>query len=266
MITFGREVKNLPGNSGSKWLRVGRVLRVIAKFDFKESVLVKSRQLEGIRPIGPLRVRLKEFANRDLAAELWLNAITSSFFGIKTNPKHVKDSLEGVFLPTIFGGGIDSVEDAEKYIQAGSDRIALNSGALRRPGLVTELANEFGSQAVVASIEARQIDGVYMAFGEAGRWNSLKPVGQWAEELVSRGVGELVIVSVDNEGTGNGFPEELLSLAQEITEVPIILAGGFGSSNQIRDAMRHPNIDGVAVSRLAHLAIDELLDFFGGKP
>lgn len=241
-------------------------MRVIAKFDFKESVLVKSRQLEGIRPIGNLGSRLKEFANRDLGIEIWLNAITASFFGQKANASHVKESLSGVFLPTTFGGGIESLEDAERYIQAGSDRIALNSGALRRPALVTELANLYGSQAVVASIEARRVDGAYLAFGEAGRWNSFKPVAQWAEELVSRGVGELVIISVESEGTGRGFPEELLSIAQEITGVPIILNGGFGSSDQIRDVMRSPNVDGVAVSKLAHLSTDELLDFLGEKP
>jgi cyclase len=240
-------------------------LRVIAKFDFKDSVLVKSRQLEGIRPIGPLGSRLREFANRGLPAEIWLNAITASFFGLKTEPRYVKAALAGVFLPTVFGGGIESVADAERYIKAGSDRIALNTGALRRPALVGELANEFGSQAVVASIEARQVAGVYMAFGESGRWNSMKPVEQWAEELVSRGVGELVVVSVETEGTGKGFPEELLSIAQEINGVPIVLTGGFGGANQLRDVMRNPNVDGVAVSKLAHLATGELLDFLEEK-
>jgi len=237
-------------------------LRIIARFDFRESVLVKSRQLEGIRPLGPLGSSLQEFADRGFPAEIWLNAITASFFGIKATPSLVRSSLKGVFLPKIFGGGIESVEEAEAFFGVGADRIALNTAALRKPELVTELSEEFGSQAVVGTIEARKVDDNYVAFGESGRWNSQRPVQEWAEELVSRGVGELVVMSVESEGTGRGFPEELLNLVDEICSVPIILSGGFGSALQVEAALSSQKFDGVAVSRLAHQEIDELARIF----
>lgn len=238
-------------------------MRIIARFDFRENVLVKSRQLEGIRPLGLLRATLQEFANFGLPAEIWLNAITASFFGTKASPMVVRDSLKGVFLPKTFGGGIESVREAETFLAVGADRIALNTGALRKPELVTELSNEFGNQAVVGAIEARKISGSYMAFGDSGRWNSQKTVRNWAEELVSRGAGELVIVSVQTEGTGQGFPDELLDLVGGISSVPIILSGGFGSALQVRNSLSSQKFDGVALSRLAHQSSGELKKLFG---
>jgi imidazole glycerol-phosphate synthase subunit HisF len=238
-------------------------VRTIARFDFRENVLVKSRQLEGIRPLGPLGSSLQEFSSYGLPAEIWLNAITASFFGTKARPVALRDSLEGIFLPKIFGGGIESVKEAETFFSVGADRIALNTAALRNPALVTELSKEFGSQAVVGTIEARKIDGSYMAFGESGRWNSRRTINEWADELVSRGVGELVILSVETEGTGQGFPEGLMNLVSGIGSVPIILSGGFGSALQVKSALSSQRFDGVAVSKIAHQSIDELRKLFG---
>ena len=238
-------------------------MRVIARFDFRESVLVKSRQLEGIRPLGPLASKLHEFASYGFPAEIWLNAITASFFGTKAGPLAVRESLEGVFMPKIFGGGIESVEEAEAFFAVGADRIAVNTAALRNPELVAQLSKEFGHQAVVGTIEARKTDNGYMAFGDSGRWNSQKPVREWADELVSRGVGELVLMSVETEGTGKGFPEELLSEVGAISSVPIILSGGFGSAQQVKNTLLSQEFEGVALSRLAHQSVDEFRRLFG---
>jgi len=248
--------------SQSSQIGVGLEFRVVAKFDLKESALVKSRQLEGIRPLGSLREGLTKIAGRDLPLEIWLNAITASFFGLKCDPIHIRNGLNGVFLPVTFSGGIQTLKEAEAYFAAGVDRIAVNTAGLKNPSFFGSLAREFGSQAVVASIEARNLGGEYFAFGEAGRWNSGQSVSDWIRRLSDLGVGELIVLSVDNEGTGLGFPSDLLELVLPLAQVPLVLSGGFGNAKQVKDVGPGLRGGGVALSRMTHLDFTEFESLF----
>ncbi|MGH8048877.1 MAG: imidazole glycerol phosphate synthase subunit HisF [Chthoniobacterales bacterium] len=227
------------------------MLRIIPRLDIKAPNLVKGIRLEGLRKLG----NPAHFAERYYeqgADELIYQDIVASLYERNGIEYLIRETAERIFIPLTVGGGIRTLADIQSILRAGADKICLNTAAIKNPKFITEAANRFGRQCIVVVIEAiRQSDGVWKAFTDNGREHSGRDAVEWAMEAVELGAGELLVTSVDREGTGTGFELELLKrLALEVP-VPVIAHGGAGKVEDIVDVAKL-GVDGVAVAGLLH--------------
>ena len=203
-------------------------VRLIARLDVKGPNLIKGVHLEGLRVLGAPH----EFARRYYeqgADELIYIDIVASLYGRSKLTEIVRSAAHDVFVPITVGGGIRTVDDVRELLRAGADKVAVNTAAVRRPALLTEIARRFGSQCVVLSIEAKeQTPGRWEVFTDCGRERSGVDVVEWAEQGVELGVGEILVTSIDREGTRRGFDLALTRAIASAVRVPVIASGGYG--------------------------------------
>jgi imidazole glycerol-phosphate synthase subunit HisF len=204
------------------------MVRVIPRLDIKWPNLIKSIQLEGLRVLGnPSEFAQKYYA--DGADEILMMDCVASLYGRNSLNDLIKQVAEHIFIPITVGGGIRSVDDARNILRSGADKVGINTAALANPRLITDLAFHFGSQAVVLSIEAKQTEsGKWLAYYDNGRENSTIDAIEWAQKAEQLGAGEILLTSVDNEGTGIGFDLELIKAVSHAVSVPVIASGGMG--------------------------------------
>ncbi len=229
--------------------------RIIARLDVKPPNLVKGIQLEGLRKIGdPHEYALRYYHGG--ADEILLMDIDASLDGRCGIIDLIRSTSLGVFIPLTAGGGIRSVEDAAMVIGAGADKFAINTGAIRRPAFITEAAKQFGSQAVVVVIEYHGL----LCFTDCGREHTGMNPYDWAREAVDLGAGELILTSIERDGTRRGYDCETIAKIAVSVSVPVIAHGGCGSVEHIREAAE-AGADGVAVASVLHygkLTINDL--------
>lgn len=230
----------------------GRPVRLIARLDIKGPNLIKGIQLEGLRVIGDPQ----EHATRYYAAgadELVYMDIVASLYGRNSLTDVVRRSTEHIFVPITVGGGVRSISDAEGLLRAGADKVAVNTAALARPELLTELSRQFGSQCVVLSVEAkRRPEGGWEAYSDNGREHSGRDVIDWVRQAEDLGAGEVLLTSVDREGTRKGFDIALLRQVTDAVEIPVIASGGLGTPAHLVEAARDGGVDAVAVADALH--------------
>lgn len=226
--------------------------RLIARLDIKGSRLIKGIRFEGLRVLGDPCDAAVRYA-KDGADELLYVDTVASLYGRNSLTDLLRTTSKAIFIPVTAGGGVRCVGDAAALLAAGADKIAVNTAALKRPKLITELAEAFGKQCVVASIQARRIDAKnWEAMSEAGRERSGRDVIQWCQELQSLGAGEILITSVDQDGTCNG-PDELLNNSiAKVADVPLIVGGGFCGFPEIKGALDREQISAVALGAVIH--------------
>jgi cyclase len=226
--------------------------RVIARLDIKAPNLVKGIHLEGLRVIGDPAEHAVRYYQQG-ADELIYIDIVASLYERNNLTDLVKRTASDIFVPLTVGGGVRSVEDVNALLRAGADKVAINTGAVRRPALITEAARSFGSQCIVASIEAKrnQNGSGWEAYTDNGRERTGLDAVEWAKKLVDLGAGELLLTSVDKEGTRKGFDLELVQALGRTLEVPVIACGGAGSIDHVAQAIR-AGADAVAVAALLH--------------
>ncbi len=227
-------------------------LRLIARLDIKGPNLVKTVQLEGLRVVGNPR----EYAARYYQAgidELVYMDIVASLYGRNNLREIVSETTKDVFVPLTVGGGVRSVSDARDLLLAGADKVAVNTAAIRRPELISELAERFGSQCVVISIEAKQVrDGKWECYTDNGReWTGIDVV-QWAQRAQQLGAGELMVTSVDREGTRKGFDVSLTRAVSSTVGLPVIASGGMGDMQHCINVARIGQADAIAVADALH--------------
>jgi cyclase len=157
-----------------------------------------------------------------------------------------------VFIPITIGGGIRSLQDMEKALESGADKVAFNTGAVRNPKLIQEAAYRFGSQAIVASIEGKRHGSQWLAYMDNGREPTAKTVSEWAQELESLGAGELLITSVDKEGTKKGFDVELIKIVNQAVSIPVIACGGLGNADDIYRLLQEVKPSALAAASVLH--------------
>lgn len=186
------------------------------------------------------------------AQELLFIDTVASLYGRNNLHSLVEKTVRKVFVPLTAGGGITSVGDARALLTAGADKVAVNTPALARPQLIAELAQEFGSQCVVVSVQAKSTKFGWEALTEAGREHSGREVMEWIEESIQLGAGEILITSVDQDGTGSGFDLALVSKVCDISTVPVIASGGFGGTQHLRDLLSVASPEAIAVGRSLH--------------
>ncbi len=223
--------------------------RVIARLDIKSGYLVKGRQMEGVRRIGDPSEYAERYAN-DGADELLFVDVVASLYNRCSMLDVIDKVSSNVFVPITVVGGLRSVEDMRQAMRAGADKVGLNTAAIARPELITEAAQAFGKQAVVVSIEAkRRADGTYECFTDSGREPTGKEVGAWAREAEERGAGEILVTSVDRDGTGSGLDNGLLSRIIDVN-IPLLIGGGYGDTGEQVDR----NCNGIVAGTSLHAA------------
>lgn len=235
--------------------------RLIARLDVKGNRLIKGIRFEGLRVLGdPCDAALQYY--KEGADELIYIDAVASLYGRNSLDEVLRRTSREVFVPITAGGGVRSVADAAALLAAGADKIAVNTAALQRPELITELAEAFGSQCVVASIQARRMGaGAWEAMAEAGRERSGQDVLAWMERLQELGAGEILLTSVDQDGTCAGPDQELQLAAAARANVPLVLGGGFSTTEQVLGALQEPRVAAVCVGAALHrrqLELDSL--------
>ncbi len=225
--------------------------RVIARLDIKGDRVIKGYQFEGLRIVGEPK-KLAERYYLDGADEILLVDTVASLYQRESFLSVVRSASEDVYVPITVAGGIRSIEDAKRMFVNGADKVAVNTAAVASPHLLTEIASVFGCQSVVLSIEAKMIDNDWLVYVNSGRDQSGLFVGEWAEQAERLGVGELLLSSVDRDGTKKGMDLALIAHVRSCTNLPIIGSGGVGSVINIVEAFKSGNLEGVAVGTTLH--------------
>ena len=226
--------------------------RLIARLDIKAPFLVKGIQLEGLRKLGdPNDFALKYYhAGID---EIFYIDIVASLYDRNSLTDIISKTTNEIFVPITVGGGIRSLHDVEKALRAGADKVAINTAAIKNPILIEEIAKRFGSSCVVLSIEAKKTNkDNWEAYYDNGREHSSLDLVEWAMEGQDRGVGEILITSVDRDGTKKGFDVDLVENISDKVKVPLIISGGFGNLKHISELTSKSNLGGIAIGSSLH--------------
>jgi len=225
--------------------------RVIPCLDVDQGRVVKGTNFVDIRDAGD-PVELATRYDEGGADELVFLDITASHEGRDTIVDLARRTADNVFIPFTIGGGIRSVEDAQAVLDAGADKVAVNSAALNRPELLTEMAENFGSQCVVIAIDAKKVGDHYEVFLNGGRKATGRDAIEWAIEATRLGAGEVLLTSMDRDGTNIGYELELTRLVAEATAVPVIASGGAGELSHLVEAITDGAADAVLCASIFH--------------
>lgn len=227
-------------------------IRVIPRLDIKGPHLVKGIHLEGLRVLG----EPADFARAyyvEGADELLFVDIVASLYQRNQLLPLILETAKEMYIPLTVAGGLRSLDDIRSVLRSGADKAAVNTAAVRRPDLITEAAQAFGSSTVVVSIEAKkQPDGRYEAYTDCGRERTGREVAAWAREAESRGAGEILITSIDREGTGSGFDLGLVEIIANAVSVPVVASGGAGRTQDVVDLVQTADVSGVAIASMLH--------------
>ena len=227
-------------------------VRLIPRLDVKAPNLIKAVHLEGLRKLGDPKVYAKKYYESGADEILYMDAV-ASLYGRNSLLDIIERSTRDVFVPITVGGGIRTVTDVADALKAGADKVAINTAAVRRPELISEAARAFGSQCIVLSIEAKQV-GVnrWEAYTDGGREHSGLDVVEWANRGVALGAGEILVTSIDREGTRRGFDIQLTGAIARAVKVPVIASGGMGTLAHLVEVIREGGADAVAMADILH--------------
>ncbi len=228
--------------------------RIIPCLDIKEGRVVKGTQFLNLRDAGD-PVELAKFYNKEGADELCFLDITATHEKRKTLIALVEKVASEVFIPFTVGGGISSIEEMKGILRAGADKIAINSSAIKNPDLIREGAKAFGSQCIVLAIDAKKKEekkGHWEVYVKGGRENTGLDAIEWAKKGVSLGAGEILLTSMDADGTKEGYDIELTKQISEAVNVPVIASGGAGKIQDITDVFKKTNCDAALLASILH--------------
>jgi cyclase len=229
-----------------------RNVRLIARLDIKGPKLIKGIHLEGLRVVGSPSEHALRYYEQGIDELLYMDCV-ASLYGRNHLGDIVRSAAENIFVPMTVGGGIRTVDDATQILRAGADKVAVNTAAVANPQLITDIARRFGSQCIVLSVEAKQIGAErWEVYTDNGRERTRLDVIEWVKRGVSMGAGEILLTSVDREGTRKGFDVDLVRAVSAEVSVPIIASGGMGSSADMVAVARDGGADGVAMADFLH--------------
>ncbi len=229
-----------------------RKIRLIARLDIKSSNLVKPINLEGLRVVGEPNVFAKKYYKEGVDELIFMDCV-ATLYGRNNLSSIIKKATKDIFIPITVGGGIRNLDDAKNILNCGADKVAVNTAAVNNPEFISELANAIGSQSVVLSIEAKKRNKNYW---EVYTSNGREPTGlnayDWIKKAVKLGAGEILLTSVDKEGTRKGFDVELMNMVSNATDVPIIASGGFGKVDHLAEVINLGQVDAIAIADAIH--------------
>lgn len=225
--------------------------RIIPCLDIKDGATVKGVNFEDLKNAGD-PVELARKYETEGADELVFLDITATVENRKTFVELVKDIAKELSIPFTVGGGISSVEDVRKLLEAGADKISINSSAVRNPGLISDLANEFGSQCVVVAIDTKQFGDLDLVHVKGGREATELSTIEWAQQAARLGAGEILLTSMDGDGTKSGFDLRITKLVSETISIPVIASGGAGSTADFVKVFNDTKATGALAASIFH--------------
>ncbi len=226
--------------------------RIIPCLDVKNGRVVKGVNFEGVSDVSS-PVELARYYSDNGADELVFYDITASVEGRALFTDILREVASSIFIPLTVGGGINSVEDFDRVLKCGADKVSVNSGAIRNPAIIGEAAKRYGDQCVVLSVDVKRVDGVFRVFAKGGRENTGMEAIDWIKRCVNDGAGEVVVNSIDTDGVKNGFDLELLSKVCDAVSVPVIASGGAGNIAHFVDLFQKiPTIDAGLAASIFH--------------
>lgn len=232
--------------------------RIIPCLDVKGGRVVKGVNFLNLTDAGD-PVEIAEYYSKSGADEIVFLDVTATLYGADTVADMVKKVARKVFVPLTVGGGIRSVEDAKKLLNSGADKIAINSAAVRDSNLINEMSRIFGSQSVVVAIDSKRVNGINTVHVNAGTTSTNLTAAQWSVECYERGAGEILLTSMDCDGTRNGFDLELLNEVTSAVDIPVIASGGAGTMKHFLDAF-NAGADAALCASLFHYREMEISD------
>jgi len=229
-----------------------RNIRIIPRLDIKGPNLIKGINLEGLRIIGSPNEYALDYYFQG-ADELIFMDCVASLYGRNHLGTIIKDAAKDIFIPITVGGGIRSTDDVNDILRSGADKVAVNTAVVERPELISDIARCFGSQCMVLSIEAKQISAEHWeVYTNNGRERTGLEVVEWAKKAVSLGAGEILLTSVDYEGTRKGFDINLVKLVSTEVNIPIIASGGMGKPEDLISVINETEVDAIAMADILH--------------
>jgi cyclase len=237
-----------------------KAVRIIPRLDIKGPNLVKGIHLEGLRVLGKPSDFAKYYYENGADELLFMDVVASLY---ERNSLHdiISETAKSIFIPITVGGGLRTLEDIKSVLRAGADKVCLNTAAIKNPTLIKDASKMFGSSTIVVAIEAiKEPDGSYLAYTDNGREYTGVDVFDWAQKVAEYGAGEIVLTSVDREGTGLGYDTELVSKVAESVNIPIIAHGGAGKKEHVSDLLIKAQINSVLIASMFHYKFIQVND------
>lgn len=232
--------------------------RIIPCLDVKNGRVVKGVNFEGLNDVSD-PVELAKYYSENFADELVFYDITASNEGRKIFTDILCRTAENVFIPLTVGGGINTLEDFDRVLKCGADKVSVNSGAIKNPDLIYEAAKRYGDQCVVLSVDIKRVDGKFCVFAKGGRENTGIEAIDWIKRCVNNGAGEIVVNSIDTDGVKGGFDIEMLSKVCQVVNVPVIASGGAGKMEDFVDLFNElPKVDAGLAASIFHFGEVEI--------
>ncbi len=234
--------------------------RIIPCLDVRDGRVVKGTNFMGLKDVSD-PVALGEYYSKNGADELVFYDITASFEGRQLFTEILRQVASKIFIPLTVGGGINTLDDFERVLQSGADKVSVNSGAIRNPDLIYEAAKRYGDQCVVISADVKRVDGVFRVFSKGGRENTGMEAIGWIKRCVDNGAGEIVLNSIDTDGVKKGFDLEMLSAVCDIAKVPVIASGGAGCIDDFIHLFKSvPGVDAGLAASIFHFGEVKISD------
>jgi cyclase len=227
-------------------------IRIIPRLDIKGPNLVKGIHLEGLRVLGKPEYFARHYYENGADELIYMDAV-ASLYGRNSLLEIIERTAREIFIPLCVGGGLRSVDDIRSVLRAGADKVAINTAAIRRPELIREASRAFGSSTIVVGIEAyKHSEGSYEPYVNYGRDRTGLDAFQWAIRAAELGAGELLVTSINQEGTGKGFDIELIRHIAESVSIPVIAHGGAGKASDVHNAIINGQADAVSIASILH--------------
>jgi len=233
-------------------------IRVVARIDVKNEFAIKGIHLEGLRKVGSPNAMARNYYNDGIDEIVFMDAV-ATYYDRNSLSELIQDACKNVFIPITVGGGIRTIDDIKEALKSGADKVAINTGAVKDPNFIMQSSKIFGSQCIVSSIEAKSIkDGEWEVYTDNGREPTGKDVVGWAKYVEELGAGEIMLTSIDKEGTKKGFDIELYKSVAQSVSIPIIASGGMGQGVDAVELLENANIDAIATASVLHYKIESI--------
>lgn len=224
--------------------------RIIARLDIKTNKLIKGIHLEGLRVIGNPVEYAQDYYEQGADELLYLDSV-ASLYNRSYIKEVIKDTAKNVFIPITVGGGIKNLFDVEKILRAGADKVAINTAAVKDPSLITQVAQTFGSQCMVLQVDVKSTSTCFEIYIDGGRERTGVNALEWVKKAQDLGCGEVLLTSIDKDGTKRGFDYDLLKIIAPAVKVPLIISSGFGDCHHL-EPLVDLQIDGIAIGSALH--------------
>ena len=227
-------------------------IRLISRLDIKGPNLIKGIHLEGLKKIGNPNSFAKKYYKEGIDEILYMDVV-ASLYGRNNLQEIIRNTVKDVYVPITVGGGIKSVDEVREILKCGAEKVAINTAAIKNPELIKQISKRFGSQSIVVSIEAKKINtNTWEAYTENGRERTGVNVLEWARKMDEFNAGEILLTSIDNEGTTKGFDNDLIKIVSNNVSIPVIASGGMGIKDHALSVIRESNADAIAMAHVLH--------------